>query len=161
MCFLVSSINTSNEFLSESHFLVFVSLLFLRRNGQYVKDMSRMGRELKKIIILDVRVESMRVPSIRFVSLEFAKFLCFSSRKINNIIMRLFRFFFQPENAIPIESWFDDPDDNELHQLIPILEALAKVRLDYVYDSILKHYSQHRLFQVDDIPKAIRNSIID
>lgn len=33
----------------------------------------------------------------------------------------------QPENAIPIESWFDDPDDDELHQLIPILDALAKV----------------------------------
>lgn len=76
-------------------------------NGQYVKDMSRMGRELKKIIILDNSPNS---------------------------------YAFQPENAIPIESWFDDPDDNELHQLIPILEALAKV---------------------DDIPKAIRNSIID
>ena len=33
-----------------------------------------------------------------------------------------------PENAIPIKSWFDDPHDFELMDLIPILEALSKVK---------------------------------
>jgi TFIIF-interacting CTD phosphatase-like protein len=34
---------------------------------------------------------------------------------------------FQPENALPIETWFDDENDTELLNLIPILEELTKV----------------------------------
>lgn len=34
---------------------------------------------------------------------------------------------FNPENAIPCESWFDDMNDRELFELIPILQELAKV----------------------------------
>eukprot|EP00930_Biecheleria_cincta_P100942 TRINITY_DN92565_c0_g1_i1.p1 TRINITY_DN92565_c0_g1~~TRINITY_DN92565_c0_g1_i1.p1 ORF type:complete len:359 (-),score=48.25 TRINITY_DN92565_c0_g1_i1:56-1132(-) len=33
----------------------------------------------------------------------------------------------QPENAIPIQTWRDDPDDTELYDLLPILVALAGV----------------------------------
>jgi len=33
---------------------------------------------------------------------------------------------FNPDNAIPISSWFEDPNDRELFDLIPILKALAK-----------------------------------
>jgi Dullard-like phosphatase family protein len=32
---------------------------------------------------------------------------------------------FQPRNAIPILSWFNDPNDNELLKLIPLLQRLA------------------------------------
>jgi Dullard-like phosphatase family protein len=32
---------------------------------------------------------------------------------------------FNPENAIPVESWFSDKNDTELQDMIPILEKLA------------------------------------
>jgi hypothetical protein len=44
-----------------------------------------------------------------------------------------------PQNAIPIEAWFGDPDDLELLNLIPILEQLAKVKsVTEVIDRIMK-----------------------
>jgi Dullard-like phosphatase family protein len=35
-------------------------------------------------------------------------------------------YLFQPRNAIPIISWFDDPNDTELLDLFPTLRALAE-----------------------------------
>jgi len=35
-------------------------------------------------------------------------------------------FAFNPENAIPCESWFSDKNDTELMELIPVLEELSK-----------------------------------
>ena len=34
---------------------------------------------------------------------------------------------FQPENGLPILSWYDDPDDRELMRFIPALKLLAQV----------------------------------
>ena len=34
-------------------------------------------------------------------------------------------YMLQPDQAIPIESWFQDADDHELQTLIPLLEELA------------------------------------
>ena len=34
-------------------------------------------------------------------------------------------YMLQPENAVPIKSWFDDPSDTQLLDLIPFLEQLA------------------------------------
>ncbi|CDW58891.1 NIF domain containing protein [Trichuris trichiura] len=46
---------------------------------------------------------------------------------------------FHPDNAVPVQSWFDDLNDTELLDLLPFLETLAKV--DNVY-SILKNSNQ-------------------
>eukprot|EP00931_Biecheleriopsis_adriatica_P076148 TRINITY_DN49890_c0_g1_i1.p1 TRINITY_DN49890_c0_g1~~TRINITY_DN49890_c0_g1_i1.p1 ORF type:complete len:344 (+),score=34.53 TRINITY_DN49890_c0_g1_i1:83-1114(+) len=44
----------------------------------------------------------------------------------------------QPDNAIPIKTWRDDPDDTELYDLVPILIALARVnRIPEVLQGIL------------------------
>lgn len=60
----------------------------------YVKDLSRLGRDLRHVIIID------NLP------------ICYA---------------LQPQNAIPIATWRDDPDDTELIDLLPILVALSNV----------------------------------
>jgi len=60
----------------------------------YVKDLSRLGRSLEHVTIID------NLP------------ICYA---------------LQPENAIPIQTWRDDPEDTELYDLLPILVALAGV----------------------------------
>jgi len=62
--------------------------------GNYVKDLSKLGRELNNVIIIDNSPPS---------------------------------YLFHPENAIPIETWFDDENDTDLLNLLPILEDLTKV----------------------------------
>uniref|UniRef100_A0AAQ4Q593 protein-serine/threonine phosphatase n=1 Tax=Gasterosteus aculeatus aculeatus TaxID=481459 RepID=A0AAQ4Q593_GASAC len=61
--------------------------------GNYVKDLSRLGRELSKVIIIDNSPAS---------------------------------YIFHPENAVPVQSWFDDMTDTELLDLIPLFEGLGK-----------------------------------
>ncbi|KAI1728429.1 NLI interacting factor-like phosphatase domain-containing protein [Ditylenchus destructor] len=60
--------------------------------GNYVKDLDRLGRDLKNVLIIDNSPAS---------------------------------YAFHPENAIPVRTWFDDPGDCELLELIPLLEQLA------------------------------------
>lgn len=78
---------------------------FAGAGGGYVKDLSLLGRDLRKVIIID------NSP------------MCYA---------------LQPDNAIPIKTWFDDMSDQELHDLVPILEALA---------------------MVDDIPVVLRRTL--
>lgn len=59
-----------------------------------MKDMSRLGRDLKDCIIIDNS------------PLSFA---------------------FQPENGMPILSWYDDRTDTKLIELIPVLQLLSEV----------------------------------
>jgi carboxy-terminal domain RNA polymerase II polypeptide A small phosphatase len=50
-------------------------------------------------------------------------------RDLKNIIIidnSAASYLFHPENAIPIESWFDDPNDRDLMELVPFLKDLAK-----------------------------------
>eukprot|EP00761_Pharyngomonas_kirbyi_P003028 gb/GECH01003032.1/.p1 GENE.gb/GECH01003032.1/~~gb/GECH01003032.1/.p1 ORF type:complete len:368 (+),score=85.13 gb/GECH01003032.1/:1-1104(+) len=76
-------------------------------NGNYVKDLARLGRELKHSIIIDNSPVS---------------------------------YYLQPENAIPITSWFDDPSDTELIDMIPFLSQIANA--DSVY-SHLKNFARN------------------
>lgn len=65
-----------------------------RQPTGYIKDLSRLGRSLKDVIIID------NSP------------MCYA---------------LQPNNAIPIRTWREDPADRELLDLIPILYSLAIV----------------------------------
>ncbi|ESN90701.1 hypothetical protein HELRODRAFT_166405 [Helobdella robusta] len=67
--------------------------------GNYVKDLSRLGRDLNRVVIIDNSPMS---------------------------------YLFHPKNAVPVMSWFDDPSDRELLNLIPFFENLATTR-DSVY----------------------------
>lgn len=42
-------------------------------------------------------------------------------------------YLFQPENALPSISWYDDKSDRELNDFVPILERLATVKDVRVY----------------------------
>jgi len=60
--------------------------------GNYVKDLSLLGRKLENSIIID------NSP---------------------------FSYMFQPDNAIPITSWFNDKNDRQLYELLPFLDSLV------------------------------------
>lgn len=62
--------------------------------GNYVKDLTHLGRPLEETIIVD------NSP---------------------------FSYMFQPDNAIPITSWFNDRNDQQLKDLIPFLDGLLEV----------------------------------
>jgi len=62
--------------------------------GNYVKDLSLLGRKLEHSIIID------NSP---------------------------FSYMFQPDNAIPITSWFNDKADKQLYELLPFLDQLLEI----------------------------------
>ena len=63
-------------------------------NGIFIKELKRLNRNIKDIIIVDNSPSS---------------------------------YAFNPQNGIPIKSWFDDRKDNELEKLEPFLQFLSKV----------------------------------
>ncbi|CAD6184416.1 unnamed protein product [Caenorhabditis auriculariae] len=69
--------------------------------GNYVKDLSRLGRDLNKVLIIDNSPAS---------------------------------YAFHPENAIPVQTWFDDPTDSELLEILPMLEHIDK--FESVYEAL-------------------------
>ncbi|KAF8919958.1 HAD-like domain-containing protein [Mucidula mucida] len=62
--------------------------------GNYVKDLSQLGRPIADTIILDNSPAS---------------------------------YIFHPNNAVPVSSWFNDPHDTELTDLVPFLADLGDV----------------------------------
>jgi RNA polymerase II subunit A small phosphatase-like protein len=94
-------------------------------NGTYVKDMSKIGRNIKDAILLDNSPNS---------------------------------YAFQPENAVPILSWYDDFSDVELVDIIPFFKKLSTIddvrpilrratmnnQIDYDYAiSLIEHHKQY------------------
>lgn len=59
----------------------------------------------------------------------YVKDLSLLGRDLKNVVIidnSPVSYIFQPENAIPILTWTNDMNDQQLYQLIPVLEKLAK-----------------------------------
>ncbi|SCZ89430.1 BZ3500_MvSof-1268-A1-R1_Chr1-1g01174 [Microbotryum saponariae] len=78
--------------------------------GNYVKDLSQLGRPMSECIIIDNSPAS---------------------------------YVFHVNNAVPISSWFNDPHDTELTDLVPFLTDLGQVDdIRSVLDAGLYHHLQ-------------------
>lgn len=65
-----------------------------RYNGSYIKNLSQLGRDLKKVVIVDNSPTS---------------------------------YSLHPYNAIAINSWFDDENDDKLQETLQVLQVLESV----------------------------------
>lgn len=64
----------------------------------------------------------------------YVKDLSLLGRDLNNLAIidnSPHAYLFQPRNAIPCTSWFDNPDDRELRDLLGMLDQLAKSKTVY------------------------------
>ncbi|MCJ1454978.1 Nuclear envelope morphology protein 1 [Mycoblastus sanguinarius] len=81
------------------------------RNGAYIKDLSSVEPDLSKVMILDNS-------PLSYIFHEGEKVAKPSRCHQSDLF---------PDNAIPIEGWINDPTDNDLLHLVPVLEALQYV----------------------------------
>jgi CTD nuclear envelope phosphatase 1 len=82
------------------------------RNGAYIKDLSSIEPDLSRVAILD------NSP----MSYIFHEGMIYGISGWSNCGLTR-----DADNAIPIEGWINDPTDNDLMHLIPVLEALQYV----------------------------------
>ena len=99
-------------------------------NGVFIKDLKRLNRNLKDVIIVDNS------------PLAFA---------------------FDTDNGLPILSWFDDPIDNELVNIQPLLEFLANTKdvrkyiKKFVKNNIINYEIAHRIIKENKDGKKSKN----
>jgi len=93
-------------------------------HGNYVKDLSRLGRDLKHIVILDNSPAS---------------------------------YLFHPQNAVPILTWFDDPSDSELLELLQFFERLAGAGDEDVYSFMGHSVAKQQLVVNDNNGLTMKN----
>ncbi|KAL1914730.1 uncharacterized protein VTP21DRAFT_7988 [Calcarisporiella thermophila] len=70
-----------------------------QHKGNYVKDLSQLGRDLRNVVIIDNSPVS---------------------------------YIFHPMNAVPVSSWFSDPHDTELLDMLPFLQDLSTSHVEDV-----------------------------
>jgi hypothetical protein len=58
---------------------------------------------------------------------------------------------FQPENAFPSISWYDDPNDRELIDFVPLLEKLSVVKDVRTYLPLLVTDNKINLVKAKDV----------
>jgi CTD nuclear envelope phosphatase 1 len=81
------------------------------RHGAFIKDLSSVEPDLSKVMILDNSPLS----------------YMFHPGKPLSIFVKNRGLIHKIDNAIPIEGWINDPTDNGLLHLIPLLEGLQYV----------------------------------
>ncbi|TVY73396.1 Nuclear envelope morphology protein [Lachnellula suecica] len=87
------------------------------RHGAFIKDLSSVEPDLSKVMILD------NSPlSYMFHQGQYSTHFSFSQPKFN--IQEIKDVNNKTDNAIPIEGWINDPTDNDLLHLVPLLEGL-------------------------------------
>lgn len=87
--------------------------------GNYIKDLNILGRDLSKTIIID------NSPQAFAYQVNADKHRDSSLKGEQGVTSG--RLLFQLSNGIPIESWFMDKNDNELLKLVPFLEKLVEM----------------------------------
>ncbi|KAL8874189.1 MAG: hypothetical protein Q9174_000455 [Haloplaca sp. 1 TL-2023] len=80
------------------------------RNGAYIKDLSSVEPDLSKVMIIDNS-------PLSYIFHEGKAPASCNEHGLDYVT----------DNAIPIEGWINDPTDNDLLHLIPLLEALQYV----------------------------------
>ena len=99
-------------------------------NGVFIKDLKRLNRNLKDVIIVDNS------------PLAFA---------------------FDTDNGLPILSWFDDPIDNELANIQPLLEFLSNTKdvrkyiKKFVKNNIINYDMAYRIIKENKDGKKSKN----
>ena len=83
--------------------------------GSYTKDLSAICSDLASVFILDNSPGAYR----SYPGKEMKSYVFF---ELNFSLTFPF-----PDNAIPIKSWFNDPTDTALLNLLPVLDALRFV----------------------------------
>lgn len=105
-------------------------------DGMYIKDLRSLNRDL---VCLVVR--------------------CDGQSKVIILDNSLYSFAFNVNNGIPISSWYSDPSDKKLYQLIPLLRSLSMeddvrdvlrdmFKIQDILDSYDDFYQFVRLFEI-------------
>jgi CTD nuclear envelope phosphatase 1 len=88
------------------------------RHGAFIKDLSSVEPDLSKVMILDNSPLSYMFHQGKLSSHVLPRLLPENSRLTEHP---------RTDNAIPIQGWINDPTDNDLLYLVPLLEGLQYV----------------------------------